>query len=154
MKLSFEDAVAKHREMWTWIADESEKRGTLMSKLQYLIEHGMSGSAIIAQCFCCEYTRQFHNGSYRAICCEYCPIHWTEDPNIVDYCSTDDSLWLQWERNRKEYMELCNRKTSIFSQWNDEWRHKRKAQCLVRGIQIAREFALKPAREITDIDIR
>lgn len=152
IQLSFEEAIAKNREMWQWIADESEKRGILVSKTQYLIEHGMAGSSIIAQCFCCEYTRQFHSDSYQAIYCEYCPIHWTEDPNIIDYCSTDDSLWLQWKRNQDEYIKLCNRKT--FSQRNDEWRQKRKAQCLVRGIQIAREFASKPAREISDIDFR
>ena len=54
MKLTREPAIAEHRKMWNWIADETEKRGEDIEKTEYFLKHNIKES-VACHCFCCEY---------------------------------------------------------------------------------------------------
>ena len=103
MKLTKSQAIAEHRKMWNWIADETEKRGTIVIKSDYFSEHGI---AIIPpfECYCCEYATETRNG------CGNCPIDWGADTDSLmcmdKYTHYDgQGLYNQW-LDAKEYGEL------------------------------------------------
>lgn len=66
MELTREQAIAEHRKMWIWIADELEK-GNYVDKPDYLKSHGFNSNEIIAHCFLCTYTDGI---------CWKCPLSW------------------------------------------------------------------------------
>ena len=68
MQLTREEAIANHRKMWNWIADETERRKVPVLKHEYFNFVGLAH--IHNSCFCCEYTR---NKAYK-VDCSFCPI--------------------------------------------------------------------------------
>lgn len=66
MGLTREQAIAEHRKMWNWIADEHEK-GSMATKVDYLCSHGFDRNEMLSDCFLCTFTRK---------CCYGCPLRW------------------------------------------------------------------------------
>ena len=77
MELTREQAIAEHRKMWNWIADETLRKGYKVKKEHYLKKHGFDKALIINNCFCCEYV--WYMAELRDIegnLCSLCPIDW------------------------------------------------------------------------------
>ncbi len=67
-----QEAIAKHRKMWNWIADETERRKIAVGKEMYFDAMNISGKDLpLHNCYCCEYDS--NNGEYD---CNSCPIEW------------------------------------------------------------------------------
>ena len=78
MKLTREEAIRKHREMWNWIAGETEKQKRCMDKWEYFTSHGITEENLPnMQCFCCEYTKSEP--------CGKCPVIWGD--TLLAACS-------------------------------------------------------------------
>lgn len=89
MKLTREQAIAEHRKMWYWIAEETIKRQEKVHPDEYLNTF-FPNRTIMSHGFCCEYDRQFNND------CAHCPIEW--DPDEKDSCCNNynGSFYLGW----------------------------------------------------------
>ncbi len=73
MKLTKEQAIAEHRKMWRWIAEETEKQKRCITKLKYCLLHLRNRSEFpLHECFCCEYDYCTDNNNM----CQSCPIDW------------------------------------------------------------------------------
>lgn len=98
MNLTFDEAIANHRKMWNWIADETEKRKEIVLKENYF------GGASIPPahlCFCCEYTRYAHGHKD----CRLCPIDWKIETDIEVYsmqCCESNTLFSMWNKSCKD----------------------------------------------------
>lgn len=72
MNLTREQAIAEHRKMWNWIADDIERLKTVCKitvlKSDYFMKSKFKNEAILSWCFLCEY-------SYRNKGCESCPVN-------------------------------------------------------------------------------
>lgn len=64
MKITKKLAVALHRKLWNWIADETERQHCRVEKEEYPLFKRL---LILNKCWCCEYAQ----GN-----CEECPIVW------------------------------------------------------------------------------
>lgn len=95
MELTKSEAIANHRKMWNWIADETLKRKRTVRKWDYFRAHEISGLDIPRhQCYCCEYTS---NGVY--LNCRNCPIVWGGEINTCmdrDNFDDDKELYSLW----------------------------------------------------------
>lgn len=90
MKLTKKLAVALHRRLWNWIADETERQQRKVGKVEYpLFKHRI----INAGCFCCEFVIVENHET-----CDYCPIMWK-----FGSC--------QFGGERSEYRKWLNAKT-------------------------------------------
>lgn len=72
-KLTKEEAIRRHRLMWNYIADETEKTGEPIDKSDALIHFGWE-KIPFNLCWCCEYANQNYN-TLCDLCC-FCPIKW------------------------------------------------------------------------------
>lgn len=68
MKLTKEEAIRRHRMLWNWIADETEKQNRCVEKVE-AFEHFGWGYAPF-HCWCCAYDAQLHGA------CDCCPVIW------------------------------------------------------------------------------
>lgn len=83
MKLSREEAIKLHRELWGWLAENPMKTKTNWSGWE---EHGK----IQHDCFCCEY------GQVNKTRACNCPLIW---PNATkNYCACEQSYYIEWAR--------------------------------------------------------
>ena len=84
MKLTKKLAVALHRRLWNWIADETVKQQRKVQKFEY---PPFKHFKILSNCWCCEYARTARKNDIvkkgremlKTPICEYCPIHWEND---------------------------------------------------------------------------
>lgn len=94
MELTREEAISKHRKMWSWIADEIEKEKKYQDieylKIEYCNDEEVRG--VTSNCFCCEYTN---------CVCEFCPIEWESEAG--DYMCLDQYK----EKDCKGLYMLC-----------------------------------------------
>lgn len=89
-KLTKAEAVANHRKMWNWIADETQRRGEKVKKIRYFKEMGIEDWPLY-ECYCCEYASQqcdINSG----VLCEHCPIEWPNGRRCVE----DDAPYDKW----------------------------------------------------------
>lgn len=117
-ELTKEQAIAEHRKMWRWIAEETEKRREIVYKGEYLIKY-FPDDDIYYSCFCCEYAIQkmlFENdrGSKIDNKCTFCPIDWGGEVNAFmcerkDLSTKNRGLYFLWVRTNdwKEAAELA-----------------------------------------------
>ena len=97
-ELTKQEAIANHRKMWWWIAEETEKRQGKVEKSEYFRHIGIDpwdADVPNSQCYCCEYCKQYHTT------CEFCPIDWdseTESFMCLDkeYCYDRQGLFAKW----------------------------------------------------------
>ena len=107
-ELTREEAIRRHRLMWNWIADETEKTGVLITK-SYAFEHfGWNVADAFALCWCCEwaYRKSDVYLDNQASLCSYCPLNWSngEKKILKATCSeimtndgyVNDGLFKQW----------------------------------------------------------
>lgn len=84
MKLTREEALKLHRQMWSDMKEELGDTPDFLSRISYkqywCITHGFCD--VKSYCFLCEYARNFELG------CTHCPIEW---PN--GYCSWGDTSY-------------------------------------------------------------
>ena len=99
-------AIAEHRKMWNWIADETERTGRGVAKHDYLAQQGLN-TYLPHDCFLCAYSeKQAREYSGTTISkCAFCPLDWsnTSDcPCVYQYSLVQgrDGLYSQWERTR------------------------------------------------------
>lgn len=69
--LTKEEAIKRHREMWNYIADESEKQGRIITEKE-AFEHFGWQESIICDSWCCAYCN---------LNCTKCPIKWPSSNN-------------------------------------------------------------------------
>lgn len=81
MKLTKKLAVALHRRLWHWIADETEKQQRVVEKQEYPL---FKRRLILNRCWCCEYARSD---------CEKCPIIWHIKK---DKCQCELAQYAEW----------------------------------------------------------
>ena len=82
MKLTREQAIAEHRKMWRWIAEETLKRKKKVWKENYFKEHPEYKELPISLCWCCDYVDDK---------CSQCPLVWPDRT-----CFRKDSLFVKW----------------------------------------------------------
>ena len=86
MKLTREQAIAEHRKMWRWIAEETLKRKKKVWKENYFKEHPEYKEHPMNGCWCCEYVHQYDD------ICSKCPLKWPD--NI--FCIFINSFYKKW----------------------------------------------------------
>ena len=69
MKLTREEAIKKTRDMWNWIADETEKRKYVVHKGEYFTEN--EKPFVYCACYLCEYSLE----GTGMRCVEKCPLN-------------------------------------------------------------------------------
>lgn len=78
MELTREQAIAEHRKMWNWIADEIEKEKMIcdidMYKDFYLTVLRKMTILPVERCFLCEYARKEKYKKYSGTTCDCCPV--------------------------------------------------------------------------------
>lgn len=77
MELTREEALRLHRQMWTDMQMELGDKPAFIDRFIFKMEwhkNHFPKENIDADCFLCEYARQF---GYRIGKCEYCPIDWS-----------------------------------------------------------------------------
>lgn len=101
-----DEAIKRHREMWTWIAEQLES-DRLEKNISFLKEEYCKKNNMLSltnHCFCCEYSMQLTFANH----CKHCPLIWgTEkdtkgyycenglDPTDYEIKSMDDTgLWM------------------------------------------------------------
>lgn len=99
MKLTKEDALRYHRQMWT---DMQRKLGDKPAFIDRFIfkadwhRNHFPKENIEADCFLCEYAKQFGDRGYKQRC-EHCPIDWSNngecysDTCVSGYYTYDES---------------------------------------------------------------
>ena len=69
-----QEAITNHRKMWRWIADETERRGSVATPAHYFDTMGIPGEDRPYQLsYCCDYGLR-SGGAWN--CCASCPIEW------------------------------------------------------------------------------
>lgn len=111
-----QEAIAAHRKMWNWIADETEWRERAVHKYDYFNAMDIpEDKRPHFDCYCCEYACR-RNGAD----CSLCPLEWS-----TGRCD-NDGLYSQW------YIE-----TSFRGGRGGDWR---------KAAAIAREIANLPEK--------
>lgn len=85
-----EEAIRRHRLMWNWIADETERRGDPVHKRAAFKHFCWDKNDAQSTCWACTFAevRAVSSGCHR------CPLVWTGG-----YCANDDEngLYDQWQ---------------------------------------------------------
>lgn len=109
MILTREEAIAEHRKMWRWIAEETVKQQEFVYEWKYM-EKYFPKDVIENICFCCEYSTQkkLFEGTHK---CDFCPIDWGgkfSNYMCVDkeYADDDKGLFALWV-NAKDWKEAA-----------------------------------------------
>ena len=119
LRLSLEEAIRMHREMWMWIRGNSYYRKRCMTKTTYFNENPIDQSPehlrrIVPEfcrpynkCFLCDFVIE-HNKEHKLLC-EYCPVRWpTIDRKYgIPRCHTKDDTGLfddfQYELSQNDW---------------------------------------------------
>lgn len=121
-QLTKEEAIKRHRQLWNYIADESERTGKPVSKKQVFAYFGWSFWTK-SLCWCCEYC-----GSH----CHKCPIKWPGNNGYI--CNNPESPY--------------NKLLVAESLYSDFYHNSKKAEKYLNDyIKYAREIANLPERK-------
>lgn len=103
-ELTREEAIRRHRLMWNWIADETEKTGELITKKDAFKHFGWARIEAVLSCWCCEWVYLKYNKFDSP--CSYCPLDWSNGEKKIleaDCCNirtcdgdTGHGLYRQW----------------------------------------------------------
>lgn len=97
MKLTKEQAIEKHREMWNWITDkiiEEKNVQNIYGLKQTYCENKFPNQYILNYCFLCEYSKEYGREN-----CSLCPLDWESKCNnfmCEDKYNISDGLGLWW----------------------------------------------------------
>lgn len=102
-ELTREEAIRRHRLMWNWIADETEKTGEPIDKSDAFKHFGWGGSKVLSSCWCREWAHwernlDLYKDNFKSLCF-YCPLDWStgEKEILKAACSTitsNDGHWI------------------------------------------------------------
>lgn len=123
-ELTKEKALEYHRQLWNYIADESERTGKPVNKKQAFIHFGWS-LRTKSLCWCCEYC-----GAH----CYMCPVEWPGNDGCL--CSA-----------KSPYYKLTLAEDFYNMYKNDYPDHRKAVKCLNDYIKYAREIANLPERK-------
>ena len=90
MELTRAEAIQKCRDMWSWIADETEKLGRIVKKEEYFLEHDLEEPE--NDCYLCEYTLQGDAGG--CVECYMCPLDFGVD--TIYACENPVTPYKKW----------------------------------------------------------
>ena len=132
------EAIANHRKMWRWIADETERRKETVGKDKYFDEMGYTEEERPAyNCFCCQYGKEIAKIIYVGITdtranwlsCNFCPLLWGSEDTQMDLfcCNSSDP---PFDRG-------------LYAEWRSFFRDKDFA----RAAKLARQIAELPEKE-------
>ena len=112
MKLTREEAIANHRKMWNWIADETERVRRCIDPIEYFRDHGEDIPENYS--YCCEYDLQNYDlQNTDADWCDACPL----DFQHSDYCRVPQIFsWAKYARLAREIANLPERGDHHFKQ--------------------------------------
>lgn len=85
MRLTRDQAIAEHRKMWMWIAEQYENKQNMdylspyQLKEKYLEMKGYSNFSLICCCFLCEYAKVSEDDEK----CDKCPLDWGSSQDCV-----------------------------------------------------------------------
>lgn len=96
MKLTREEAIQKHRELWHWIFEETVKKRRAVQKCE---NEEVMEEVPVHFCWCCQYSLN-EEFKTKIPVCENCPIEWPE--TCADVCEKGDppcvkSYYGEWE---------------------------------------------------------
>lgn len=114
--LSKEEAIRKHREMWSWIADRivERKRSVIIGNLkrEYVLQNKEN---IAYSCYLCDYCIDMQGG-VKFKRCKYCPLDWESDGDedgSYQCLDNNDEMGLYSKADRtvawEEQYELCKK---------------------------------------------
>lgn len=92
MQLTREEAIANHRKMWNWIADETERLERVVLKPEYFKEHNISHNDFPMHfCYCCSFDLTY----WSLPLCGACPINWGVNTEM-QACCNKKSPYKKW----------------------------------------------------------
>ena len=111
-ELTREEAIRRHRLMWNWIADETEKTGEPIDKSDAFKHFGWDEYEVRSSCWCCEWVYSkwkwnldFDRVGYK-LACSCCPLDWSNGEKKILKATcltimsndghTKDGLYDQW----------------------------------------------------------
>ena len=86
-ELTREEAIRRHRLMWNWIADETEKTEKFIDKHDAFKHFGWNLYDAVSSCWCCTYAKNLweKDKTNKEKCfCDFCPLDWSGGENIID----------------------------------------------------------------------
>lgn len=95
-ELTREEAIRRHRLMWNWLADESEK-GKLVTKEDAFNHFGWDIHDVLSSCWCCEWTYiEWRRNKelcidFRSRCC-LCPLDWSNGNGKKEIVDADCAI--------------------------------------------------------------
>ena len=104
MHLEKKEAIEQHRKMWNWIADEIERRQSIIHKKEYFDANIPEEERPYCICYCCHYN--ILNVEALGEDCPYCPVVWGEGPGESEtMCMSGEyGAWLSsmsWEESAR-----------------------------------------------------
>ena len=119
MQLTREEAIANHRKMWNWIADETERLERVVLKPEYFKEHNISHNYFpLHFCYCCSFDLK----EWSLLLCGACPVNWGVNTEMRA-CLNKKSPYAKW--------------VTVVKYYSDDWKSAAK---------LAREIATLPER--------
>lgn len=116
MELTREQAVAEHRNLWRWIANETRSRKRRVEKYEYFKNFEIPKWEIPRNsCYCCEYSFQLYIFQFHSLnCCENCPIDWgysAKNNMCCDDTWNFDGIYFAWcyEEDWQKAADLAER---------------------------------------------
>lgn len=85
-ELTREEAIRRHRLMWNWLADETERTREVVIKRAAFKYFGWPYEEVHSSCWCCECAInlwQEDETDEEKIICDFCPLDWSIGNNIV-----------------------------------------------------------------------
>lgn len=102
-EVTLNETIREHRKMWRWIAKESQRTKTCVTKKEYVNKKHIydipkfNALDLYADCFCCYYSEPISSENNK---CENCPFDWHSKANryMCRDIETDDEkgIYMQW----------------------------------------------------------
>ena len=123
--LTLKETVEKHRKLWNWIADETEKQKRIVKNAENPM---VQKDEPLNDCYCCEFVfEQYGHPHYRY--CDKCPLNWGKSQDLYHRCLEFDTLYDLW----------CD----IL---NDDIVFENEAEKLKEAVRVARKIANLPLK--------
>lgn len=78
--LTKEEAIRRHRLMWNWMADETEKTEKFINKHDAFKHFGWNLYDAMSSCWCCTYAKNLwlkDKINKEKYFCDFCPLDWS-----------------------------------------------------------------------------
>jgi len=99
LKLTLEETIAAHREMWNWLAENPAAKKEEYPPFKESHTKGLYAEIPLHVCFICEYAAQQAKELLRPdYYCDYCPLDWDVFKNITSYMC-EESFYGEWQEN-------------------------------------------------------